>query len=84
MLRVAGDLVRYRTRQRHDLTEDNEIRPRIWADGTPKREFEFQGPEEHGVANLVQLFGFESPGLTSCLAIAQHVGRMLGLQGRQS
>lgn len=60
------------------------IRPRIWADGTPKREFEFQGPEEHGVANLVQLFGFESPGLTSCLAIAQHVGRMLGLQGRQS
>jgi L-2-hydroxyglutarate oxidase LhgO len=53
------------------------IRPRIWAAGTAKREFEFQGPEVHGIDNLVQLFGFESPGLTSCLAIAQHVGVML-------
>jgi L-2-hydroxyglutarate oxidase LhgO len=53
------------------------IRPRIWAAGSPKREFEFQGPDVHGIDRLVQLFGFESPGLTSCLAIARAVGQML-------
>ena len=54
------------------------IRPRIWGAGQAKREFEFQGVAQHGIDNLVQLFGFESPGLTACLAIAEHVGRMLG------
>ncbi len=53
------------------------IRPRIWGPGMAKREFVFQGSKEHGVPGLIQLFGFESPGLTSCLAIARHVGRML-------
>jgi len=53
------------------------IRPRIWGPGQQKREFEFQGPDRHGIKGLVNLFGFESPGLTSCLAIAEHVGTML-------
>jgi len=52
------------------------IRPRIWGAGEAKREFEFQGPEQHGYAGLINMFGFESPGLTSCLAIGEHVGRM--------
>lgn len=53
------------------------IRPRIWGPGEVKREFEFQGPAQHGFDGLINLFGFESPGLTSCLAIGEHVGAML-------
>jgi L-2-hydroxyglutarate oxidase LhgO len=36
-------------------------------------DFKIQGPDEHGVPGLVNLFGIESPGLTSSLAIAQQV-----------
>jgi len=57
------------------------IRPRIWGAGQTRREFEFQGPLQHGIENLVQLFGFESPGLTSCLSIAEHVAGMLDAKG---
>lgn len=32
-----------------------------------------QGPETHGIPGLINLFGIESPGLTSSLAIAEHV-----------
>jgi len=35
------------------------------------------GPETHGTANHIHLFGMESPALTSCLAIADHVTSML-------
>jgi L-2-hydroxyglutarate oxidase LhgO len=57
------------------------VRPRIWGPGMTKREFEFQGEADHGLKGLVQLFGFESPGLTACLAIAEHVGQMLDRKG---
>jgi L-2-hydroxyglutarate oxidase LhgO len=53
------------------------IRPRIWGPGDAKQEFVFQGVDRHGIEGLVNLFGFESPGLTSCLAIGEHVGGML-------
>jgi len=49
------------------------IRPKIQAQGEPSRDFLIQGPEEHGVAGLVNLFGIESPGLTAALAIGGHV-----------
>jgi L-2-hydroxyglutarate oxidase LhgO len=53
------------------------IRPRLHAPGEPARDFVIEGPAAHGVAGLVQLFGIESPGLTACLAIAEHVGQLL-------
>ncbi|OWT61807.1 NAD(P)/FAD-dependent oxidoreductase [Candidimonas nitroreducens] len=47
------------------------IRPKIAGPGEPAADFVISGPAQHGVANLVNLFGIESPGLTSCLAVAQ-------------
>jgi L-2-hydroxyglutarate oxidase LhgO len=38
-----------------------------------------QGPEAHGVAGLMNLFGIESPGLTASLAIASEAVRRLGV-----
>jgi L-2-hydroxyglutarate oxidase LhgO len=39
----------------------------------PAADYLVQGPKEHGLEGLVNLMGMESPGLTSCLAIAQAV-----------
>ena len=49
------------------------MRPKITGPGEPAADFVIQGPRAHGVAGLVNLLGIESPGLTSCLAIARHV-----------
>jgi len=49
------------------------IRPKISGPGEAARDFMIQGPAEHGVPGLVNLFGIESPGLTSSLAIAARV-----------
>jgi L-2-hydroxyglutarate oxidase LhgO len=35
------------------------------------------GPKAHGVRGLVNLFGIESPGLTSSLAIGRYVATLL-------
>ncbi|WP_137893997.1 NAD(P)/FAD-dependent oxidoreductase [Ramlibacter sp. 2FC] len=53
------------------------IRPKISGPGQPAADFLIQGPREHGVPGLVNLFGIESPGLTSCLAIGEYVGELL-------
>ena len=52
------------------------IRPKLYARGEPAADFLLQGPNEHGIRGLVNLFGIESPGLTSSLAIADEVLRM--------
>jgi len=49
------------------------IRPKMQPRGEPARDFLIQGPGDHGVENLVNLFGIESPGLTAALAIAEQV-----------
>lgn len=49
------------------------IRPKISGPGEPAADFVIQGPRGHGVPGLVNLFGIESPGLTSCLAVAEQV-----------
>ena len=53
------------------------MRPKISGPDEPARDFMIDGPESHGVRGLVNLFGIESPGLTSSLAIGRHVARML-------
>lgn len=53
------------------------IRPKvIGADGKPTDDFLISGPEAHGVAGVINLFGIESPGLTASLAIAEMVAGM--------
>jgi L-2-hydroxyglutarate oxidase LhgO len=49
------------------------IRPKIVGPDAPAADFVIAGPATHGVANLINLFGIESPGLTACLAIAREV-----------
>jgi len=49
------------------------VRPKIHGPGRKAPDFRIDGPALHGVAGLVNLFGIESPGLTSSLAIAEHV-----------
>jgi len=46
------------------------IRPKLQARGEPAKDFVIQGPADHGIRGLVNLFGIESPGLTASLAIA--------------
>ncbi|WP_029525164.1 NAD(P)/FAD-dependent oxidoreductase [Polaromonas glacialis] len=53
------------------------MRPKIQSPDEPAKDFLIQGPAAHGVAGLVNLFGIESPGLTSSLAIGDLVSRML-------
>ncbi len=53
------------------------IRPKIQAKGEPAHDFVVQGPGVHGVEGMVNLFGIESPGVTSSLAIADAVGDIL-------
>ena len=53
------------------------IRPKISAPNEPAADFMIQGLSDHGVAGLVNLFGIESPGLTSSMAIGALVAGML-------
>lgn len=53
------------------------VRPKIAGPGAGDADFVIQGPREHGVAGLVNLFGIESPGLTSCLAIGDMACHLL-------
>ena len=53
------------------------VRPKIQPKGTHEGDFMIQGPDVHGVKGLVNLYGIESPGLTSSLAIAEDVAKIL-------
>jgi L-2-hydroxyglutarate oxidase LhgO len=56
------------------------IRPKISGSNAPAADFLIQGPATHGVPGLVNLFGIESPGLTSSMAIADWVTKLLSQQ----
>lgn len=49
------------------------IRPKIYRSGEPSRDFRIDCDKMHGVHGLIALYGIESPGLTSCLAIGELV-----------
>ncbi len=53
------------------------IRPKISGRGEPAADFVVQGPRDHGVPGLVNLFGIESPGLTASLALADDAAARL-------
>ncbi|MFY7863593.1 NAD(P)/FAD-dependent oxidoreductase [Roseateles sp.] len=55
------------------------IRPKIHGPNQPAPDFRIDGPAQHGLAGLVNLLGIESPGLTSCLALAEEVAARLDL-----
>jgi L-2-hydroxyglutarate oxidase LhgO len=54
------------------------VRPKIVPPGAPGQDFVIEGPSQHGVAGVVNLFGIESPGLTSSLAIGGYVAVVAG------
>lgn len=54
------------------------IRPKLHGPGEPQGDFVIDGPAEHGLADLACLFGIESPGLTSSLALGEEVIARLG------
>lgn len=54
------------------------VRPKIQSPSEPPHDFVIQGPETHGVPGLIALYGIESPGLTSSLAIAEQVAERAG------
>ncbi|SFO46080.1 L-2-hydroxyglutarate oxidase LhgO [Variovorax sp. PDC80] len=56
------------------------MRPKISGPGDPAADFRIDGPRAHGVRGLVNLFGIESPGLTSSLAIGRHVVDLLAAE----
>jgi L-2-hydroxyglutarate oxidase LhgO len=52
------------------------VRPKIYRQGEPAADFAIHGAREHGLARLVALYGIESPGLTSSLAIGDYVATL--------
>jgi L-2-hydroxyglutarate oxidase LhgO len=53
------------------------IRPKIHGPDEPQPDFRLDGAAEHGLPGLMALFGIESPGLTSSLAIGEAVADAL-------
>ncbi|MGI6851223.1 NAD(P)/FAD-dependent oxidoreductase [Mesorhizobium sp. 1B3] len=53
------------------------IRPKLHATGSTTADFVIQDASAHGAPGLINLFGIESPGLTSSLAIADYVAKLV-------
>lgn len=54
------------------------IRPKLQGPDDDFRDFVIREESENGYPGLINLIGIESPGLTSCLAIARYVEKLLG------
>jgi L-2-hydroxyglutarate oxidase LhgO len=53
------------------------VRPKLTGRGEAAADFVIDGPADHGLPGLVHLFGFESPGLTASLSVADEVVQQL-------
>jgi L-2-hydroxyglutarate oxidase LhgO len=79
----AGEFATYIRRFWPGLPEDAltpdyaGIRPKLHGPGEPQPDFQLRGRDDHGIEGLVALFGIESPGLTSSLAIGEAVADLL-------
>jgi L-2-hydroxyglutarate oxidase LhgO len=58
------------------------IRPKIHSPQEDAADFALHGPAQHGFPGIVALYGIESPGLTSSMAIAEQVCMMLTDKGQ--
>jgi L-2-hydroxyglutarate oxidase LhgO len=56
------------------------VRPKLSGPGEPAADFAILGEADHGTRGLLNLFGIESPGLTSSLAIAEMGLEKLGIR----
>jgi L-2-hydroxyglutarate oxidase LhgO len=62
-----------------DLAPDTSgIRPKLQGPGEGFRDFVIAEESDRGLPGFVNLVGMDSPGLTSALAIARHVERLVG------
>ncbi|WP_274544682.1 NAD(P)/FAD-dependent oxidoreductase [Legionella oakridgensis] len=52
------------------------IRPKAFYKNKPVNDFVISTPKEHGIPGLINLYGIESPGLTSCLSIADTISQI--------
>jgi L-2-hydroxyglutarate oxidase LhgO len=52
------------------------VRPKLYARGEPAADFVFQTEDVHNVTGLINLYGIESPGLSSSIAIGEHVAEL--------
>ena len=53
------------------------IRPKLSEARATNSDFLIQGPQKHGIPGLICLYGLESPGLTSSMAIGEYIREML-------
>ena len=53
------------------------IRPKLTGPKEPQADFLIDAPPQHGLPGLVQMFGIESPGLTSSLSLGEEVAGYL-------
>jgi L-2-hydroxyglutarate oxidase LhgO len=61
-----------------DLSPDQSgIRPKLYRAGEPFRDFVIREESDRGLPGLISLVGMESPGLTSCLSIAEMVAGLV-------
>ena len=57
--------------------ESSGIMAMLQGEGESSRDFVIKHEYERGLPGFINLVGIETPGLTSSLAIAKHVGRMV-------
>ena len=57
--------------------DDTGIRPKLQAVGEGFRDFYIKEESSRGLPGFINLMGIESPGLTSCLAIARYISEII-------